>query len=123
MTDITLDTLAAVAARQPRRDIGIKRRYAAERRFRLYGVAAISFGLVFLAIMLVSIVSQGLHRLLADHRSRCRSTFDEKIIDPDNKRGNRSQRAGRRQLSGSSPATRWPPSSASTSTTSRSSPS
>ena len=33
----------------------IKRRYAAERRFRAYGVAAILFGLVFLAVLFGSI--------------------------------------------------------------------
>ena len=60
MTDISMDTLAAGVARQPRRDIGIKRRYAAaERRFRLYGILAISFGIAFLGIMLVTIVSKG----------------------------------------------------------------
>ena len=58
MTDISFDALAT-AAPPPRRDIGLKRRYAAERRFRIYGMLAISFGLVFLAIMLVSIVSKG----------------------------------------------------------------
>ena len=37
MTDITLDTLATASARPARRDIGIKRRYAAERRVWLLG--------------------------------------------------------------------------------------
>lgn len=58
MTDISLDTLTTSAA-PARRDIGLKKRYAAERRFRLYGVLAIAVGLVFLAIMLTSIVSKG----------------------------------------------------------------
>ncbi|GAA4121398.1 phosphate ABC transporter permease PstA [Aminobacter aganoensis] len=84
MTDISLDTLASPAAR-PRRDIGLKRRYAAERRFRLYGVLAIAVGLAFLAVMLTTIVSKGYTAFwqttvtLAVH-------FDEKIIDPENKR-------------------------------------
>ncbi len=41
MTDTTLN---AAAAQPPRRDIGLKRRYAAERRFRLYGILAIAVG-------------------------------------------------------------------------------
>ena len=40
-------------------DIGLKRRYAAERRFRAYGMAAISFGLIFLFLLLWSVVSKG----------------------------------------------------------------
>lgn len=58
MTDIPLSTFAGAQAK-PRRDIGLKRRYAAERRFRIYGVLAISVGLLFLAIMLFSIFSKG----------------------------------------------------------------
>lgn len=38
---------------------GLRRRYAAERRFRLYGLAAVLVGLLFLAALLVSIVSKG----------------------------------------------------------------
>jgi hypothetical protein len=34
MTDITPDTALPIAARPPRRDIGIKKRYAAERASR-----------------------------------------------------------------------------------------
>ena len=85
MTDIMLDTLAAGAARQPRRDIGIKRRYAAERRFRLYGILAISFGIFFLAIMLVAIVSKG-YTAFWQTTVTLPITFDEKLIDPGNKR-------------------------------------
>ncbi|MGO4842724.1 DUF3333 domain-containing protein, partial [Rhizobiaceae sp. 2RAB30] len=58
MTDISIGTLTDAPA-QPRRDIGLKRRYAAERRFRIYGVLAVSVGLLFLAVMLFSIISKG----------------------------------------------------------------
>jgi phosphate transport system permease protein len=51
MTDIAADTIR-VATPPARRDIGLKKRYAAERRFRIYGQVAISIGLIFLAIML-----------------------------------------------------------------------
>ena len=53
MTDISIGYARRRRRAQPRRDIGLKRRYAAERRFRIYGMLAISFGLVFLAIMLL----------------------------------------------------------------------
>ncbi|GAA2832842.1 phosphate ABC transporter membrane protein 2 (PhoT family) [Aminobacter aminovorans] len=84
MTDISLDTLTASAAR-PRRDIGLKKRYAAERRFRLYGVLAIAIGLAFLAVMLTSIVSKG-YTAFWQTTVTLPINFDEKVIDPSNKR-------------------------------------
>ncbi|TJW31419.1 MAG: DUF3333 domain-containing protein, partial [Mesorhizobium sp.] len=85
MTDIPMDTMVRVAA-HPRRDIGLKARYAAERRFRIYGVVAISVGLAFLAIMLVTIVSKG-YTAFWQTTVSLPITFDEKVIDPANKRG------------------------------------
>jgi phosphate transport system permease protein len=38
---------------------GIVRRYAAERRFKVYGIAAIVFSLVFLLVLFASIISRG----------------------------------------------------------------
>ena len=38
---------------------GIRRRYAAERRFRLYGILAVMFGLTFLVILFTNIISKG----------------------------------------------------------------
>ena len=85
MTDISLDRFATEAARPARRDIGIKRRYAAERRFRIYGILAISFGIVFLGIMLITIVSKG-YTAFWQTAVTLPISFDAKIIDPDNKR-------------------------------------
>ncbi len=84
MTTAVLGTTAGAAA-PVRRDIGLKKRYAAERRFRLYGVAAISVGLIFLAIMLISIVSKG-YTAFWQTTVTLAVTFDEKVIDPGNKR-------------------------------------
>ncbi|MER9721314.1 MULTISPECIES: phosphate ABC transporter permease PstA [unclassified Mesorhizobium] len=84
MTDIPLDTMVGAVAR-PRRDIGLKARYAAERRFRIYGVIAISVGLAFLAIMLITIVSKG-YTAFWQTTVTLPVTFDEKVIDPSNKR-------------------------------------
>ena len=66
MTDIALNPAAPASARPARRDIGLKRRYAAERRFKLYGIAAIAIGLFFLVALMYSVFSERLHGLLAD---------------------------------------------------------
>ena len=84
MTDITIGSLGDTAA-PPRRDIGLKRRYAAERRFRIYGVLAASIGLLFLAVMLFSIISPG-YTAFWQTTVTLPITFDEKVIDPGNKR-------------------------------------
>ena len=84
MTDIPLSTFAGAQAK-PRRDIGLKRRYAAERRFRIYGVLAISVGLLFLAVMLFSIFSKG-YTAFWQTSVNLAITFDEKTIDPQGKR-------------------------------------
>lgn len=84
MTDITFGPVAGAVAR-PRRDIGLKGRYGAERRFRIYGLMAISVGLIFLAIMLITIVSKG-YTAFWQTGVTLPITFDEKVIDPGNKR-------------------------------------
>ena len=84
MTDISMDTMVRTAA-PARRDIGLKARYAAERRFRIYGVLAISVGLAFLAIMLITIVSKG-YTAFWQTTVSLPITFDEKVIDPSNRR-------------------------------------
>lgn len=84
MTDFAIDTIP-VAQRPPRRDIGIKKRYAAEARFKAYGIAAIVFGLVFLAIMLVSIATKG-YTAFWQTNITMPVTFDAAVLDPQNKR-------------------------------------
>jgi phosphate transport system permease protein len=85
MTAATFDTALPIAARPPRRDIGIKKRYAAEARFKAYGIAAITFGLVFLAIMLGTIVTKG-YTAFWQTNVTLPVTFDQSVIDPQNKR-------------------------------------
>ncbi|MCC0014236.1 MAG: phosphate ABC transporter permease PstA [Rhodobiaceae bacterium] len=48
------------ATRPKRRDIGIKRRYAAENRFRALGIGAVSIAVLALVFLLISILSNGL---------------------------------------------------------------
>ena len=63
----------------------IKKRYAAERRFRAYGVAAILFGLVFLAVLFGSIVSTG-YTAFVQSSLELNVFLDRSVIDPDGKR-------------------------------------
>ncbi|MCZ7462782.1 MULTISPECIES: phosphate ABC transporter permease PstA [Rhizobium/Agrobacterium group] len=86
MTDIVSPTAGATAGNSAtRRDIGIKRRYAAERRFRAYGMAAISFGLIFLFLLLWSVVSKG-YTAFQQTMITVPVEFSELIIDPKNER-------------------------------------
>lgn len=85
MTVITPDQALPASARPARRDIGIKKRYAAEARFKAYGIAAIVFGLTFLAIMLGSIVTKG-YTAFWQTNITLPVTFDPAVIDPSNKR-------------------------------------
>lgn len=86
MTDIVSPAAGAAAVNKAtRRDIGIKHRYAAERRFRAYGLAAISFGLIFLFLLLWSVVSKG-HTAFQQTMITVPVEFSELIIDPKNER-------------------------------------
>jgi phosphate transport system permease protein len=88
MTNIASPTTAdfrAGAEARPRRDIGIKKRYAAERRFRAYGIAAIAFGLIFLFFLLWTVVSKG-YTAFEQTMVTLPVELSEKIIDPQNKR-------------------------------------
>ncbi len=66
-----------------KRSIG--RRYAAERRFRIYGILAILFGLVFLSVLFSSIVSKG-YTAFVQSSFLLNVTLDRDVIDPDGKR-------------------------------------
>ena len=59
----------------------LRKRYAAERRFKLYGVAAIGIALGMLAVLLASIVSQG-YTAFAQHDLALEIYFDPAEIDP-----------------------------------------
>ncbi|MGO7426735.1 DUF3333 domain-containing protein, partial [Rhizobium ruizarguesonis] len=86
MTDIVSPTAGVTVSKAPvRRDIGIKRRYAAERRFQAYGIAAITFGLVFLFILLWTVIGKG-YTAFQQTAVTLPIEFSEKTIDPNNKR-------------------------------------
>lgn len=91
MTDaiLTQGGVSAAAASGPR-DIGIKKRRAAEARFRAYGVIAISLGLFFLVMLLASIVSKG-YTSFFQTMITVPVEFSEKVIDPSNQRATNPQ--------------------------------
>jgi phosphate transport system permease protein len=85
MTDAALPHAAVDTAAPAKRDFGLKRRHAAEFRFRLYGIVAIVIGLGFLAILLVSIVSKG-YTAFVQTSITVPVEFSASIIDKDNER-------------------------------------
>ena len=63
-------------------DIGLKRRYAAERRFRAYGLLAVTVAICFLAALFGSIVAKG-YTAFQQTRISMIVDFDPTIIAPD----------------------------------------
>ena len=79
---------APPAPRQRTIDIvnaGMRKRYAAERRFRLYGKLAIGSGLLFLSLLFISIVSNG-YSAFVQTFVRLNVTFDAQLLDPEGRR-------------------------------------
>jgi phosphate transport system permease protein len=64
---------------------GLGRRYAAERRFRFFGVAAIVFGIAFLVFLFASIVSNG-YTAFVQTSFRLDIPLDASVIDPSGER-------------------------------------
>ena len=62
----------------------IKKRYAAEARYKFYGLAAISVAILFLAILLVTIVGKG-YSAFVQTAIAIDVNLDKSLIDPDNK--------------------------------------
>lgn len=85
MTDAALPSSAMTTATAERRDFGLKRRHAAERRFRFYGIAAITIGLVFLVILLTSVISKG-YTAFVQTSITIPVEFNLDIIDKNNER-------------------------------------
>ena len=79
-----MTSAVAVSAPIRRPDLSearLHRRYAAERRFRLYGLAAIGLAVLMLALLLGSIVSKGYTAFLQT-RIGLDIHFDPAVIDP-----------------------------------------
>lgn len=85
MSEATMSAAAISTTAATRRDFGLKRRHAAEARFRFYGIAAITIGLAFLAILLFSIISKG-YTAFVQTTITVPVEFSAEIIDKDNVR-------------------------------------
>ena len=59
----------------------LRRRHAAERRFKLYGIAAIATALLVLVVLLGSIVSKGYSAFVQSH-VELEIDFDPEVVDP-----------------------------------------
>ncbi|MDG4553712.1 MAG: phosphate ABC transporter permease PstA [Candidatus Competibacter sp.] len=85
----SLDDSAALPP--PSRDIktivnaGLKRRHAAERRFRWFGLAAISLGLAFVVLMFANIIGKG-YPAFWQTFIELPVAFDPAVIDPEGRR-------------------------------------
>ena len=75
--------VASDARRSPREivEASLKRRYGVERRFRLLGAGAVALGLSFVAILFVSIVSNGYTAFLQSY-VELPVAFEAEVIDP-----------------------------------------
>ena len=80
MSDRTVNANPALEAAQRR----VRRRYAAERRFRAYGMAAVALAIAFLFLLIGSVVTKAVS---AFHVTEIRLEifFDPAVIDPDGK--------------------------------------
>ncbi|HEX6119132.1 MAG TPA: phosphate ABC transporter permease PstA [Dongiaceae bacterium] len=85
MTDAVAPGPAAKLRRPDLSETRIRRRYAAERRFRLYGVLAIGFAVSMLGFLAVTVVLQG-YSAFWQTRIALDVTIDPAKVDPDNTR-------------------------------------
>jgi phosphate transport system permease protein len=61
---------------------GLKSRYRAEMRFKLYGLAAVSLGMLFLAVLFYSIISKGWSAFRQTY-VQLEISYDPALLDPD----------------------------------------
>ncbi|MBP7241761.1 DUF3333 domain-containing protein, partial [Amaricoccus sp.] len=80
MTDVTPEALAGTAPSEARKAL-TRRRYAAERRFRAYGIAAVAVGLLALVFLLGSILHRGLPAFSQTY-VRAEVFLDPAALDP-----------------------------------------
>jgi len=81
MTDISVGEVRGRTHRSAAADRRLRRRYAAERRFRAYGLVAIGVALAALAALLGSIVAKG-YTAFHQHVLALEVYFDPEILDP-----------------------------------------
>lgn len=95
MSDSAREAAVAGRGEQPNRDViaavqnGLRRRYAAERRFRLYGAVAIFLGLSFVALLFADIIAKG-YTAFQQTYVLLNIYFDPREIDPEGTRDRRT---------------------------------
>ena len=75
-------TRRALSLSRQKVEAGLARRYGRERRFRLYGLLSVLFGIVFLGFLLVTIFGNG-YTAFRQTYIRLDIDFDAALIDPD----------------------------------------
>jgi phosphate transport system permease protein len=85
MSDATLEAYATSSRRADAAQRRLRRRYAAERRFRIYGAVAIATALLGLAVLLLSLVSRG-YSAFTQHLVTLDIHFDPELLDPEGTR-------------------------------------
>src|SRR5690606_2215780 len=61
---------------------GLRRRYRKEQRFRMYGLASVALGVLFLLLLFVTIIGNG-YSAFRETAVRLDVKFDEAVLDPD----------------------------------------
>ncbi|MEQ8965419.1 MAG: phosphate ABC transporter permease PstA [Azospirillaceae bacterium] len=88
MTD-AVETEAPAVDHRPhasaRAEQRLRRRYAADRRFQIYGIVAIGLAMTMLAVLLVSIVSKG-YTAFVQTGVVFEITYDPEVVDPSGER-------------------------------------
>lgn len=85
MTDATMTNSEPRIAPTEHRELGLKKRYRAERRFQIAGIVAICLGILFLVLLFWSIISKG-YTAFEQTKIQLTVHLSEKIIDPSGKR-------------------------------------
>lgn len=78
-------TARILSMTRQRLEAGLRKRYRRERRFRLYGLLSVVFGVLFLGFLLVTIVGNGYTAFRQTHL-RLDIDFDGAVLDPDGSR-------------------------------------
>jgi phosphate transport system permease protein len=81
MSENSGDRASASASTRARVEASLQRRYRQERRFKAYGLAAVSIGIVFVAVLFASIISTG-HGVFRQTYLQLDVEYSADLIDP-----------------------------------------
>jgi len=78
-------TARSLSITRQRVEAGLRKRYRRERRFRLYGLLSVVFGVLFLGFLLFTIIGNG-YTAFGQTHLRLDINFDAAVLDPDGSR-------------------------------------